>query len=82
MARDTVKLPVTLRDGTLLTDEVLEDIVAEAETGYDPAHLRPHPLRPRRPSLGQRESRRACSSASRRTSMPTHASAPGPRGSR
>lgn len=54
MARDTVKkLPVTLRDGTVLTDDLLEEIVAEAEEGYDPSHLQPHPVRAGRPSLSR-----------------------------
>ena len=53
MADDTVKLPVRLKDGTLLTDELLEQLVAEAEAGYDPATLVPTPVRAGRPSLGR-----------------------------
>lgn len=52
MARDTVKLPVTLKDGTVLTEEVLDELVEEAEQGYDPAHLQPAPARAGRPSVG------------------------------
>jgi hypothetical protein len=52
VARDTVKLPVTLEDGTVLTGEVLDELVKEAEEGYDPAHLLPAPARAGRPSVG------------------------------
>lgn len=53
MANDTVKLPVKLQDGTVLTDEVLADLVREAEAGYDPATLRPAPRHAGRPPLGE-----------------------------
>jgi hypothetical protein len=52
MAEDTVKLPVTLKDGATLTDEVLDELVKEAEVGYGPARLRPAPGRAGRPPLG------------------------------
>jgi hypothetical protein len=52
MANDTVKLPVKLKDGTVLTDALLSDLVREAETGYDPATLRPSPRHAGRPPLG------------------------------
>lgn len=53
MAHDTVTLPVELQDGTVLTDELLAELVREAEAGYDPATLRPAPRRPGRPALGE-----------------------------
>lgn len=52
MANDTVNLPVTLQDGTVLTDEVLADLVREAEIGYDPTTLIPSPRHAGRPPLG------------------------------
>jgi len=52
MADDNVKLPVTLKDGTVLTDDLLDELVDEAEAGYDPASLRPAPGRAGRPPLG------------------------------
>jgi hypothetical protein len=52
MADDTVKLPVTLKDGTALTDDLLDELVEEAEAGYDPASLHPVPGRAGRPPLG------------------------------
>ncbi|MGH7745129.1 MAG: hypothetical protein ACREQ5_10065, partial [Candidatus Dormibacteria bacterium] len=53
VAPDPVKLPVTLKDGTVVTDDVLKDLVAEAERGYDPERLRAHPIRSGRPSLSR-----------------------------
>jgi hypothetical protein len=52
MADDTVKLPVRLKDGTVLTDGILDQLVHEAEAGYKPATLRPAPGRAGRPPLG------------------------------
>lgn len=52
MANDTVKLPVKLQDGTVLSDELLEKLVREAEIGYDPAKLKPSPRHAGRPPLG------------------------------
>jgi hypothetical protein len=52
VADDTVKLPLTLKDGTLVTDDVLDELLHEAEAGYQPATLRPAPGRAGRPPLG------------------------------
>ncbi len=52
MADETVKLPVTLKDGAVLTDNLLDEFVRGAEAGYDPAALRPAPGRAGRPPLG------------------------------
>jgi hypothetical protein len=41
-------VPVTVA-GTVLTDEVEAELVAEAEAGYDPAHLVPR-RQPKQPS--------------------------------
>ena len=43
MPRDTVKPPVRLKSGALLTEALLAKLVAEAEAGYEPATLRPSP---------------------------------------
>jgi len=34
VADDTVKLPLTLKDGTVVTDGVLDELLHEAEAGY------------------------------------------------
>ena len=52
MADDTVKLPVRLKGGTVLTDGILDQLVHEAEAGYAPVTLRPAPGRAGRPPLG------------------------------
>ena len=52
MTDDTVKLPVTLKDGTVLTDDRRDEFVEEAEAGYDPASLRLVPGRAGHPPLG------------------------------
>lgn len=41
-----------LKSGVELTDELLEELVAEAEAGYDPADLKMVPVRGR-PRLGE-----------------------------
>jgi hypothetical protein len=52
MAPNTVKFPIRLKDGTLLTKKLLREIVAEAEAGAEPGTGAVRSRQAGRPSLG------------------------------